>query len=118
MQTLLTSLARATALFHTPTDLINSVLPLPGPAPKAEKGQKRIPRPKVEPDLAREEVEARCVEATKLVRKVYVRHPNYGDLVKGLEGHGLEGLEERVPVSVGASARSNVNGHEVDSMAD
>lgn len=41
------------------------------------------------------------MEATKIVRKVYVRHPNYGDLVKGLDGRGLEGLEERVPVSVG-----------------
>lgn len=53
-------------------------------------------------------MEARCVEATKLVRKVYVRHPNYGDLVKGIEGHGLEGLEERVPVSVGKLCPTHV----------
>ena len=46
-------------------------------------------------------MEERCVEAVKLVRKVYVRHPNYGDLVRGLEAGGLEGLAERVPVSVG-----------------
>ena len=82
-------------------DLIRSVRPIPTPAPKAEKGQKRTPRIKVEPDPAREEVEIRCLEAMKLVRKVYVRHPNYGDLVQGLGKGGLDGLEERVRVSVG-----------------
>ena len=71
----------------------------PGP------GEKRQPRPKPVPDPAREEVEAICVEAVKLVRKVYVRHPNYGDLVKGIADGGLDGLETRVPVSVGASIR-------------
>ncbi|OCF32387.1 DNA ligase 1 [Kwoniella heveanensis BCC8398] len=99
--TLLTALARATALLHMPAELLSSVRPLPGPPQKLEKGQKRVPRPKVEPDLAREEVEERCNEAVKIVRKVYVRHPNYGDLVRGLDPHGLEGIEYRVPVSVG-----------------
>lgn len=84
-----------------PHDLLTAVRPIPPPPSKAEKGQKRIPRPKIEPDPAREEVEARCVEAMKIVRKVYVRHPNYGDLVVGLDKGGLDGLEERVRVSVG-----------------
>ena len=84
-----------------PQDLLATVRPIPPPPPKSEKGQKRIPRPKIEPDPAREEVEARCVEAVKIVRKVYVRHPNYGDLVKGLNAGGLEDLDERVRVSVG-----------------
>ena len=100
LQTLLTSLARATALQEMPDSLLAQVVPIPPPPPKLEKGQKRQPRPKVEPDPNREEVELRCLEAVKLVRKVYVRHPNYGDLVKGLES-GLDGLEGRVPVSVG-----------------
>jgi DNA ligase-1 len=100
-QTLLTALARATALFETPASLIETVRPIPPPPPKHEKGQKRVLRPKLEPDPAREEVEQRCIDATKLVRKVYVRHPNYGDLVRGLHSGGLQGLEERVPVSVG-----------------
>ncbi|KAK8861449.1 hypothetical protein IAR55_002268 [Kwoniella newhampshirensis] len=99
--TLLTALARATALLHMPTELVQSVRPIPAPPPKAEKGQKRIPRPKFEPDPAREEVEERCLDAVKVVRKVYVRHPNYGDLVRGLDAGGLEGVEGRVPVSVG-----------------
>ncbi|WVQ94526.1 hypothetical protein IAU59_001605 [Kwoniella sp. CBS 9459] len=99
--TLLTALARATALLHMPAELLSSVRPLPGPPQKLEKGQKRVPKPKVEPDLARDEVEERCTEAVKIVRKVYVRHPNYADLVRGLDPHGLDGLEDRVPVSVG-----------------
>lgn len=99
--TLLTSLARATALLHCPPELLHSVRPVPLPPPKAKPGEKRIPKPKVEPDPSREEVEQRCVDATKLVRKVYVRHPNYGDLVRGIDAGGLEGLEGRVPVSVG-----------------
>ncbi|WVR03929.1 hypothetical protein IAU60_000928 [Kwoniella sp. DSM 27419] len=99
--TLLTALARATALLHMPPELLADVKPLPPPPQKLEKGQKRVPRPKAEPDPAREEVEERCAEAVKVVRKVYVRHPNYGDLVRGLDPDGLEGLEERVRVSVG-----------------
>ncbi|WWD16639.1 hypothetical protein CI109_101069 [Kwoniella shandongensis] len=99
--TLLTALARATALLHMPVELVESVRPIPAPPPKAEKGQKRIPRPKIEPDPCREEVEERCLEAVRTVRKVYVRHPNYGDLVRGLDAGGLDGVEDRVPVSVG-----------------
>jgi DNA ligase-1 len=82
-----------------PRDLINSVRAIPIPPPK-EKG-KRVIKPKIEPDPAREQVEALCMDAVRRVRKVYVRHPNYGDLARGLETLGLEGLEERVQVSVG-----------------
>jgi DNA ligase-1 len=82
-----------------PRDLINSVRAIPVPLPK-EKG-KRVIKPKIEPDPAREQVEALCMDAVRRVRKVYVRHPNYGDLARGLETLGLEGLEERVQVSVG-----------------
>lgn len=84
-----------------PRDLADSVRPIPLP-PTKEKG-KRVVKPKLEPDPAREEVEIRCMEAVRRVRKVYVRHPNYGDLVQGLETLGLEGLEDRVQVSVGTS---------------
>ena len=85
---------------HTPTSLLHSVREIPIIV-KAQPGQKRIPKPKIEPDPARDDVEARCVDAVKTVRKVYVRHPNYGDLVRGIDAGGLEGLGDRVPVSVG-----------------
>lgn len=80
-------MARAAALKAYPRDALDKVLPLP------EKGKKPL-------DPAREAADAACAEAVRLVRRVYVRHPNYGDLVRGLEG-GLQGLEGRVPLSVG-----------------
>jgi DNA ligase-1 len=82
-----------------PKDLVESVRPIPVP-PAKEKG-KRVVKAKLEPDPAREEVELRCMDAVRRVRKVYVRHPNYGDLAHGLDKLGLEGLEDRVQVSVG-----------------
>jgi DNA ligase-1 len=85
-----------------PRDIIESVRPLPIP-PLKEKG-KRVVKPKIEPDPAREQVEALCMDAVRRVRKVYVRHPNYGDLAQGLDKLGLEGLEDRVQVSVGESS--------------
>lgn len=84
--TLLTALARAAALHEAPPDLLSRVQPQPE--------KKKIVDP------AREEVEALCAEAAALVRRTYVRHPNYGDLSAGVL-EGLEGLEERVPLSVG-----------------
>jgi len=90
-----------------PPDLIQSVRPIPPPPPKAGPGQKRIPKPKIEPDPARDDVEAKCVDAVRIVRKVYVRHPNYGDLVRGIDAGGLEGLGERVAVSVGECTSSD-----------
>jgi DNA ligase-1 len=84
--TLLTALARAASLLAIPDEELD-VLPVP------EKGKKPA-------DPAREAAEDKCAEAVRLVRRVYVRHPNYGDLVRGLEG-GLDGLEARVPLSVG-----------------
>lgn len=82
-----------------PKDLIDQVRPIPTPPPKV-KG-KRVIKPKIEPDPTRDEVEARCLDAVRLVRKVYVRHPNYGDLARGLELKGTDGLEDRVRVTVG-----------------
>ncbi|KAL1410346.1 hypothetical protein Q8F55_004354 [Vanrija albida] len=85
--TLLTAFARAAALHEMPREDFEEILPV------VEKGKKR-------PDPVREKIEARCTEAVRLVRRVYVRHPNYDDLVRGIQP-GLEGLEQRVPVSVG-----------------
>jgi len=52
------------------------------------------------------------MDAVRRVRKVYVRHPNYGDLAQGLDVLGLDGLEDRVQVSVGTCTHSSsVDGH-------
>ncbi|KAL7419729.1 hypothetical protein Q5752_005645 [Cryptotrichosporon argae] len=86
--TLLTSLARAVALHCTPLERLSAIQPLPADKKKAPA------------DAAREAVELELQDAVRLVRRVYVRHPNYADLVRGL-ADGLDGLEDRVPVSVG-----------------
>lgn len=85
--TLLTALARAAALKEYPNADLAAVLHVP------DKGKKPA-------DPAREAADKACTEAVRLVRRVYVRHPNYGDLVSGLS-QGLDGLETRVPLSVG-----------------
>lgn len=85
--TLLTALARAAAIHAMLAEGGLDVLPLP------DKGKKPA-------DAAREAATERCAAAVRLVRKVYVRHPNYTDLVQGVKD-GLEGLEERVPLCVG-----------------
>jgi len=46
-------------------------------------------------------VEEKFERAVKKVRKVWARHPNFGDLVKALLDGGLDGLEERVGLTVG-----------------
>jgi DNA ligase-1 len=46
-------------------------------------------------------VEAKLVKAVQVVRKVWARHPNFGHLCKALLEGGLDGLEERVGLSVG-----------------
>nr|ODN98553.1 DNA ligase 1 [Cryptococcus depauperatus CBS 7855] len=95
--TLLNSLARATALFHLSPSLRTSIRPLPIPFTEKPKGSSKV---KTEPDLVRDNVESICLEAIRVVRKTYVRHPNYSDLIAGLRD-GTQNLEDRVPVSVG-----------------
>lgn len=54
-------------------------------------------------DPRRRQLMSRLAEAEAIVRKVYVRHPNYDDIVSALlkDDVGLEGLEEAVPLQVG-----------------
>lgn len=105
-QTLLTAIARAFTLstppqgsdLHATQEELDEIKPLPAPV---EKGKRK---PKVEPDPVREQVEAKCVHANAIVRRVYVRHPNFDDLLRGLLQGGLDELDTRVPLSVGTSA--------------
>lgn len=43
----------------------------------------------------------KCTEAEKLMRRVYVRHPNYHHIVPSLVATGLEQLEDNVRLTVG-----------------
>ncbi|CAL1707613.1 unnamed protein product [Somion occarium] len=100
---MLTALARAMVLtppsqlevsvptdspFHA-ADLLSAVKPLPSNAKK-----------KVS-DPARDELNEKFAQAEALVKKVYVQHPNYDHLAKALLEAGLDGLTERLPLTVG-----------------
>ncbi|KAJ3571696.1 hypothetical protein NP233_g3582 [Leucocoprinus birnbaumii] len=52
-------------------------------------------------DPARVRLNTIFSSAEALMRGVFVRHPNYGDIVSALLEVGLIGLEERVPLSIG-----------------
>ncbi|KAH9832195.1 uncharacterized protein C8Q71DRAFT_777822 [Rhodofomes roseus] len=52
-------------------------------------------------DPARDSINAAYTQAEGLLKRVYVQHPNYDDIVKTLLDVGLDGLASRVPLSVG-----------------
>ncbi|KZT70977.1 ATP-dependent DNA ligase [Daedalea quercina L-15889] len=52
-------------------------------------------------DPARDGINAVLTKAEGLLKRVYVQHPNYDDIVKALLEVGLDGLASHVPLSVG-----------------
>jgi DNA ligase 1 len=106
---ILTALARAATLtpaasavppssssrFAAVPDLLRRAQPVcPAVAPGKSKK-------KTAPDEARDALAAVLVEAEALVKQVFVQHPSYDDLASALLEAGLEGLAERVRLSVG-----------------
>lgn len=87
-------------IIRLPIDLKQSIIPLPKATVNDGRNDKRSAIARAPPDAARDTAETLCLDAIRIVRKVYVRHPNYGDLVAGLK-EGVESLENKVPVSVG-----------------
>ena len=102
---ILTALARAMVLsppttalgvdfaqsqYHLSADLLAKVKPLVASA----KGKSPA-------DPIREEVLSKFVVAESLVRKTYVQHPNYDDIIAALASGGLDGLETNVSLSIG-----------------
>lgn len=101
---ILTALARALVLtrpashsnlisgspYFAPHDLLSSIK-------KTGKGKKK------EEDPARSAVQAKFLEAEKVLKQVYVQHPNYDDIAEAIVRVGLEGLADTVQLSVGDS---------------
>ncbi len=52
-------------------------------------------------DPARERILQKFVTAETVLRKVYVQHPNYNDIVDALLANGLEHLPQCVKVRLG-----------------
>lgn len=103
--TLLTALARAVVLtpaadLATPVpaespfggvqDILARIVPLPENAKK-----------KSVIDPARAELGDLFASAEALMKRTYVQHPNYATIVDALREAGLDGLAERVPLTIG-----------------
>ena len=58
-------------------------------------------------DEAKEELIVKFTRAESLIKKVFVQHPNYDHMVVALLDAGLDGLSERVPLTVGVYRLSN-----------
>ncbi|KAH7929889.1 ATP-dependent DNA ligase [Leucogyrophana mollusca] len=101
---ILTALARAMVLsppsgvaasipydspFFAHPDLVTSVKPV------STEGKKKIHDP------SRDEVLVKYASAEAVIKKVFVQHPNYDHIVAGLFEGGLDGLSERVPLTIG-----------------
>jgi DNA ligase-1 len=75
------------SIYHTTLDLISRVKPL------VDKGKVV--------DSARDEIYAKFTQAENVIKRVYVQHPNYEALAAALLEVGLDGLENKVTLSVG-----------------
>lgn len=73
----------ARPVYHASTELLSNVKPLP-----VGKIQNL--------DKAREELGVKFMQSESLLKRVYVQHPNYEHITAALLQTGLEGLEERV----------------------
>lgn len=96
---ILTSLARAIVMtpptsnphaksFHASRDLLSSIQPLGKESKKRE-------------DIARTELNTKFSQAESLIRRVYVQHPSYDHIAAALLQVGLDGLSEKVPLTLG-----------------
>ncbi|KAL1939770.1 hypothetical protein VTO73DRAFT_9470 [Trametes versicolor] len=102
VRTSLAALARATVLnpppavsavltsdstFHISLETLAAIKPLVG--------KKKVP------DDARDALNAIFALAEGAIKRVYVQHPNYDHIVRALLEGGLEGLADRLPLTIG-----------------
>jgi DNA ligase-1 len=104
---ILTAFARAMVL--TPPGTL--IVPIPSDSPynastkllsevediSASPKKKNVPQ-----DRTRDEIDKKYGRAESLIKKVFVQHPNYDHIVAALLDAGLDGLAERVPLTVGS----------------
>lgn len=78
-----------TSPFHVSPELLSTVKPLPSNSKKKFS------------DTARDELNEIFTKAEALIKKVYVQRPNYDHLASALLEAALDGLTERLPLTVG-----------------
>ncbi len=102
VRTSLAALARATVLNPSPavsaaltSDSMFHISPQTLAAIKPLVGKKKVP------DDARDALNAIFALAEGAIKRVYVQHPNYDHIVRALLEGGLEGLTDRLPLTIG-----------------
>ncbi|KAI0630379.1 ATP-dependent DNA ligase [Trametes polyzona] len=102
VRTSLAALARAMVL--TPPPAVSAALACDSPfyvSPQTLAAIKPLAGKKKVPDEARDALNAVFLQAEGAIKRVYVQHPNYDHIVGALLGGGLEGLAERLPLTIG-----------------
>ena len=102
--TILTAFARALVLTPstTSTDPTSSGLSyIASPELVAQVSRPSQPSPKKAEDSPKALLIEKFALAEALLKKVYVRHPNYDHIVSAILKVGFDGLAERVPLAVG-----------------
>ncbi|KAI0374018.1 ATP-dependent DNA ligase [Pilatotrama ljubarskyi] len=102
VRTSLAALARAMVL--TPPSAVSAAITQDSPFyidPKTLAAVRPPTSKKKAPDEARDALDAIYVRAEGLIKRVYVQHPNYDHIVEALLQGGLEGLAERLPLTIG-----------------
>lgn len=104
--TTLTALARALVLTRpstqaSPPPIDSPCYAFPGLVAKAFFSDCNKKDKKSVNDPARESIVQKFTTAEAILKKVYVQHPNYNDIVDALLSNGLEHLPQRVHVRVG-----------------
>jgi len=99
---MLTALARAVVLCHASSNVLDRDMELKVPFSLLSQVQSSSLDAKTRTtEPARAELNAIYTNAEALVKRVFVKHPNYDDIVSAILDFGLSELEERVPLSIG-----------------
>ncbi|KAI0663494.1 ATP-dependent DNA ligase [Cubamyces menziesii] len=102
VRTSLAALARAMVL--TPPAAVSAAITEGSPfyiSPQTLASVKPLAGKKKVPDDARDALNATFLRAESVIKRVYVQHPNYDHIVTALLEGGLDGLAERLPLTVG-----------------
>lgn len=73
----------------------------PSYVPQDTASEQDSPSKGKKPSTAQEKLLSSFKEAESLVKQVYVKHPNYDQIIPALLENGLDALAERVPLTIG-----------------
>ncbi|KAF9454008.1 ATP-dependent DNA ligase [Macrolepiota fuliginosa MF-IS2] len=114
---MLTALARAIVLSHASTDIPGDGCDLRVSSTLLSEIRKSPLGAKKPTGAARTQLNEVFSRAEGLIRGVFVRHPNYDDIISAILESGIPGLEGRVPLAIGIPLHPTL-GSPVRSLAE